>query len=134
MHYQIIDAFASAPFTGNPAAVLPLTEILPDTFLQTITHEFTLPEPALPPPTPHPSSPPPPTNPTSISSAASSPQTPASPKTPSPAPPTAPSPPTGPPNSTARRLSPTNSLLVPASSTSNSNSRASLSPAKPSPP
>lgn len=41
-----IDAFASAPFTGNPAAVMPLTEWLPDAVMQSIAAENNLAETA----------------------------------------------------------------------------------------
>ncbi len=41
-----IDAFADAPFTGNPAAVMPLTEWLPDATLQAIAAENNLAETA----------------------------------------------------------------------------------------
>ncbi|PTX91834.1 PhzF family phenazine biosynthesis protein [Opitutus sp. ER46] len=41
-----IDAFASAPFTGNPAAVVPLTQWLPDRTLQQIAFENGLAETA----------------------------------------------------------------------------------------
>jgi PhzF family phenazine biosynthesis protein len=41
-----IDAFADAPFTGNPAAVMPLTEWLPDAVLQAIAQENNLAETA----------------------------------------------------------------------------------------
>lgn len=43
--YQI-DAFAEAPFTGNPAAVVPLTDWLPDAVLQAIAMENNLSETA----------------------------------------------------------------------------------------
>ncbi|MFC8532276.1 PhzF family phenazine biosynthesis protein [Nocardia sp. NPDC057227] len=48
-----IDAFAEAPFTGNPAAVMPLTAWLPDGLLQRLAEENNLSEtafltPALP--------------------------------------------------------------------------------------
>jgi len=41
-----VDAFASRPFTGNPAAVMPLTEWLPDTVMQSIAAENNLAETA----------------------------------------------------------------------------------------
>jgi PhzF family phenazine biosynthesis protein len=41
-----IDAFADAPFTGNPAAIMPLTEWLPDAVLQAIAEENNLAETA----------------------------------------------------------------------------------------
>ncbi len=41
-----IDAFASGPFTGNPAAVMPLTEWLADEMLQAIAAENNLAETA----------------------------------------------------------------------------------------
>jgi PhzF family phenazine biosynthesis protein len=41
-----IDAFADAPFAGNPAAVMPLAEWLPDTVLQAIAAENNLSETA----------------------------------------------------------------------------------------
>lgn len=41
-----IDAFAEAPFQGNPAAVCPLVEWLPDQVLQSIAHENNLAETA----------------------------------------------------------------------------------------
>jgi PhzF family phenazine biosynthesis protein len=43
--YQI-DAFATIPFTGNPAAVVPLTEWLPDAVMQNIAMENNLAETA----------------------------------------------------------------------------------------
>ena len=43
--YQI-DAFADGPFTGNPAAVCPLTEWLPDATMQAIAAENNLSETA----------------------------------------------------------------------------------------
>nr|WP_245917670.1 PhzF family phenazine biosynthesis isomerase [Aureitalea marina] len=43
--YQI-DAFATAPFTGNPAAVVPLSEWLPDAVMQNIAMENNLAETA----------------------------------------------------------------------------------------
>jgi len=36
----VVDAFADAPFEGNPAAVMPLSEWLPDTTLQAIAAEI----------------------------------------------------------------------------------------------
>jgi PhzF family phenazine biosynthesis protein len=41
-----VDAFADAPFTGNPAAVMPLTEWLPDAVMQAIAAENNLSETA----------------------------------------------------------------------------------------
>ncbi|MEO6579850.1 MAG: PhzF family phenazine biosynthesis protein [Sphingomicrobium sp.] len=41
-----VDAFASRPFAGNPAAVMPLTEWLPDTTMQAIAAENNLAETA----------------------------------------------------------------------------------------
>ncbi|MDX2470627.1 MAG: PhzF family phenazine biosynthesis protein [SAR324 cluster bacterium] len=41
-----VDAFASKPFTGNPAAVIPLNEWLPDVTLQAIAEENNLSETA----------------------------------------------------------------------------------------
>ncbi|HEX6375213.1 MAG TPA: PhzF family phenazine biosynthesis protein [Allosphingosinicella sp.] len=41
-----VDAFADQPFTGNPAAVVPLTEWLPDEILQAIAEENNLSETA----------------------------------------------------------------------------------------
>ncbi len=49
-----IDAFADAPFTGNPAAVMPLTEWLPDATLQAIAAENNLAETAFLVPCPDP--------------------------------------------------------------------------------
>ena len=49
-----IDAFADAPFTGNPAAVMPLTEWLPDAILQAIAAENNLAETAFIVPCPDP--------------------------------------------------------------------------------
>ena len=43
--YQI-DAFANGPFTGNPAAVCPLEEWLPDNVMQAIAAENNLSETA----------------------------------------------------------------------------------------
>jgi PhzF family phenazine biosynthesis protein len=43
--YQI-DAFADAPFTGNPAAVMPLSDWLPDALLQQLAEENNLSETA----------------------------------------------------------------------------------------
>ncbi|TDX00637.1 PhzF family phenazine biosynthesis protein [Dinghuibacter silviterrae] len=43
--YQV-DAFASRPFSGNPAAVVPLDEWLPDTLMQEIARENNLSETA----------------------------------------------------------------------------------------
>lgn len=47
-----VDAFASAPFTGNPAAVMPLDAWLPDDTLQAIAAENNLSETAFAVPTP----------------------------------------------------------------------------------
>ena len=41
-----VDAFADRPFTGNPAAVMPLEEWLPDAVLQAIAAENNLAETA----------------------------------------------------------------------------------------
>ena len=41
-----VDAFADGPFTGNPAAVMPLTEWLPDEVMQAIAAENNLSETA----------------------------------------------------------------------------------------
>lgn len=41
-----IDAFADAPFSGNPAAVMPLPTWLPDTVLQQLAEENNLAETA----------------------------------------------------------------------------------------
>lgn len=41
-----VDAFASGPFTGNPAAVMPLSEWLPDELMQAIAAENNLSETA----------------------------------------------------------------------------------------
>ncbi|GAA5058934.1 PhzF family phenazine biosynthesis protein [Nocardia callitridis] len=41
-----IDAFADAPFSGNPAAVMPLSDWLPDTLLQQLAEENNLAETA----------------------------------------------------------------------------------------
>ncbi|HEX2764414.1 MAG TPA: PhzF family phenazine biosynthesis protein [Allosphingosinicella sp.] len=49
--YQV-DAFADRPFTGNPAAVLPLAEWLPDEILQAIAMENNLSETAFTVPAP----------------------------------------------------------------------------------
>ncbi|MCU0856824.1 MAG: PhzF family phenazine biosynthesis protein [Pontiellaceae bacterium] len=43
--YQL-DAFANAPFEGNPAAVCPLVNWLPDTLMQSIAEENNLAETA----------------------------------------------------------------------------------------
>lgn len=48
MNYYVIDAFASKPFAGNPAAVVPLDSELPDPLLQAIANEFNLAETAYP--------------------------------------------------------------------------------------
>jgi PhzF family phenazine biosynthesis protein len=42
----VVDAFAERPFTGNPAAVVPLTEWLPDATLQAMAAEHNLSETA----------------------------------------------------------------------------------------
>lgn len=47
-----VDAFADRPFTGNPAAVVPLTEWLPDETLQAIAEENNLSETAFTVPAP----------------------------------------------------------------------------------
>ena len=44
--YTVVDAFADRPFSGNPAAVMPLTEWLPDDLLQAIAMEHNLSETA----------------------------------------------------------------------------------------
>lgn len=44
--FTVVDAFASRPFTGNPAAVVPLDAWLPDATLQNIAAEFNLAETA----------------------------------------------------------------------------------------
>ena len=44
--YVQVDAFADRPFTGNPAAVMPLEEWLPDETLQAIAAENNLSETA----------------------------------------------------------------------------------------
>lgn len=49
-----IDAFADAPFTGNPAAVMPLTNWLPDAVMQAIAAENNLAETAFIVPCPDP--------------------------------------------------------------------------------
>ncbi len=41
-----IDAFADAPFSGNPAAVMPLPSWLPDALLQHLAEENNLAETA----------------------------------------------------------------------------------------
>ena len=46
MHIYQVDAFAESLFGGNPAAVIPLTEWLPDTLLQRIAMENNLSETA----------------------------------------------------------------------------------------
>ena len=48
-----VDAFADAPFTGNPAAVMPLDRWLDDDLLQAIAEENNLSETAFTVPTPH---------------------------------------------------------------------------------
>lgn len=48
MNYFVIDAFASKPFSGNPAAVVPRASPLPDPVLQAIANEFNLAETAFP--------------------------------------------------------------------------------------
>ena len=48
MNYYVIDAFAAKPFSGNPAAVVPLQSPLPDLVLQAIASEFNLAETAFP--------------------------------------------------------------------------------------
>lgn len=47
-----VDAFASGPFTGNPAAVMPLAEWLPDAVMQAIAAENNLSETAFTVPSP----------------------------------------------------------------------------------
>lgn len=42
----IVDAFAEAPFTGNPAAVVPLTEKRSDSWMQSVANEMNLSETA----------------------------------------------------------------------------------------
>jgi PhzF family phenazine biosynthesis protein len=44
--YFVVDAFADRPFTGNPAAVVPLVEWLPDALMQSIAAEMNLSETA----------------------------------------------------------------------------------------
>src|SRR5262245_29408726 len=44
--YYIVDAFAERPFTGNPAAVVPLDRWLPDELMQAIAAEMNLSETA----------------------------------------------------------------------------------------
>ena len=51
LHFVQIDAFADRPFGGNPAAVMPLTEWLPDDVLQAIAIENNLSETAFTVPT-----------------------------------------------------------------------------------
>jgi PhzF family phenazine biosynthesis protein len=46
MKFFQVDAFSSKPFAGNPAAVMPLKEWLPDTMLQAIAAEHNLAETA----------------------------------------------------------------------------------------
>jgi PhzF family phenazine biosynthesis protein len=46
LRFVQVDAFADAPFTGNPAAVMPLDEWLPDATLQAIAMENNLSETA----------------------------------------------------------------------------------------
>ena len=46
LRFVQVDAFASAPFTGNPAAVMPLDAWLPDAVLQAIAAEHNLSETA----------------------------------------------------------------------------------------
>jgi PhzF family phenazine biosynthesis protein len=46
LHFSQIDAFADRPFTGNPAAVMPLDAWLPDETLQAIAAEHNLSETA----------------------------------------------------------------------------------------
>ena len=46
LRFTQVDAFASAPFTGNPAAVMPLDAWLPDHVLQAIAAENNLSETA----------------------------------------------------------------------------------------
>ena len=42
MPFFQVDAFASGPFTGNPAAVMPLAEWLPDQVMQAVAAEKNL--------------------------------------------------------------------------------------------
>lgn len=42
MNYVIVDAFASKPFSGNPAAVVPLDAALDERTMQAIAGEFNL--------------------------------------------------------------------------------------------
>jgi PhzF family phenazine biosynthesis protein len=44
--YFVVDAFTSQPFTGNPAAVVPLDRWLPDPLMQSIAAEMNLSETA----------------------------------------------------------------------------------------
>jgi PhzF family phenazine biosynthesis protein len=44
--YFVVDAFTSTPFTGNPAAVVPLDRWLPDALMQSIAAEMNLSETA----------------------------------------------------------------------------------------
>jgi PhzF family phenazine biosynthesis protein len=46
MDFYLVDAFETGPFTGNPAAVVPLAEWLPDQRMQQIGNEFNLSETA----------------------------------------------------------------------------------------
>ncbi|WP_416462279.1 PhzF family phenazine biosynthesis protein [Sphingomonas sp. VDB2] len=52
LHFTQVDAFADAPFTGNPAAVMPLDAWLDDDTLQAIAAENNLSETAFTVPTP----------------------------------------------------------------------------------
>jgi PhzF family phenazine biosynthesis protein len=46
LRYYVVDAFAERPFTGNPAAVVPLEDWPPDYFLQALAMEMNLSETA----------------------------------------------------------------------------------------
>ena len=46
LRYFVVDAFASEPFTGNPAAVVPLPRWLDDKWLQSVAMEMNLSETA----------------------------------------------------------------------------------------
>ena len=52
LRFTQVDAFADAPFTGNPAAVMPLDAWLDDAVLQAIAAENNLSETAFTVPTP----------------------------------------------------------------------------------
>ena len=51
LRFVQVDAFADRPFTGNPAAVVPLDEWLPDDVMQAIAEENNLSETAFTVPT-----------------------------------------------------------------------------------